>query len=201
MPNRLNRCRLGGYDLGMGLVDLAASGIASYGADIRIYELTRITQPERIRLGSHIVVDDFVFLQGGEELSIGSYVHIASFASITGGGIAKIADFANMASGARLFSGTDHADGSGLLGPTVPPGLRAVTRGRVVLEEHAFVAANAVVLPGVVLGEGAVLGAGGVAIADLEPWTINVGVPARPVRARESRTMLELARRARDASA
>jgi galactoside O-acetyltransferase len=183
----------------VGLVDLAAAGFASYGEDIRIYELSRITQPEKVRLGSHIVVDDFVFLQGGEGLSIGSYVHIASFSSVTGGGIAKIADFANLSSGARLFSGTDHPDGTGLLGPTVPPELRAMTRGQVVLEEHAFVGANAVVLPGVVLGEGAVLGAGGVATRDLEPWTINVGTPARPVKVRESRTMIEFARRAREA--
>jgi acetyltransferase-like isoleucine patch superfamily enzyme len=178
----------------MGLIDISAAGFAAAGDDIRIFDLTRIAAPERISLGSHIVVDDFVFLQGGQGLEIGDYVHIASFASISGGGLGVLGAFAGIASGARVFTGSDLADGSGLIGPGVPADLRAIERVRTEIGEHAFICANAVVLAGVTIGTGAVLGAGGVATRDLEPWTINVGCPARAVKRRPSETILEYAR-------
>jgi acetyltransferase-like isoleucine patch superfamily enzyme len=178
----------------MGLIDISVGGFAATGEDIRIFELTRITSPERISLGSHVVVDDFVFLQGGQSLEIGDYVHIASFASISGGGKGLIGAFTGIAAGARVFTGTDLADGSGLIGPGVPPELRAIKRMRTELGQHVFIGANAVVLAGVTIGTGAVVGAGGVATEDLEPWTINVGCPARPVKSRPSTTILGHAR-------
>jgi putative colanic acid biosynthesis acetyltransferase WcaF len=54
----------------------------------------------------------------------------------------------------------------------------------VVIEEDAWVAAEAFVGPGVVVGKGAVLGARAVTAKSLEPWTIYVGNPARPVGSR-----------------
>jgi galactoside O-acetyltransferase len=125
-------------------------------------------------------VDDFVFLQGGVGLEIGSYVHIASFASITGGGEGVIGACAEIASGARVFTGTDRLDGSGLIGPRIPPELRAVDRLRTEVGPYALIGANAVVLPGIVIGAGAVV------TSDVEPWTVNVGIPARAVKRRPS---------------
>lgn len=52
------------------------------------------------------------------------------------------------------------------------------------IERDAWVAAEAFVGPGVTLGEGAVLGARGVAVRDLEPWTVYAGNPARPIKGR-----------------
>ena len=178
----------------MGLIDASSAGFAAVGDDVRIFDLTRITAPEQISLGSHIVVDDFVFLQGGEGLDIGDYVHVASFAGISGGGKGVVGAFTGIASGARVFTGTDLADGSGLIGPGVPPELRAIERMRTELGRHVFICANAVVLAGVTIGAGAVVGAGGVVTQDLEAWTINVGCPARPVKDRPSKTILEHAR-------
>jgi galactoside O-acetyltransferase len=177
-----------------GPIDLARAGVAGFGEDVRIYPLTRLTQPERITAGSHVLVDDFVFLQGGQGLRIGSYVHIAAFASVTGGGEAAIGDFCGIASGARILTGSDRFDGSGLIGPTVPPQLRSVERCKTVLGAHAFVGANAVVHPGVSIGEGAIVGSGSVVLADVAPWTVNVGAPARPVGQRPSELILARAR-------
>lgn len=57
--------------------------------------------------------------------------------------------------------------------------LRPITIGK-----DAWIAADAFVGPGVTVGEGAVLGARGVAIRDLDAWTIYRGNPAEPVRRR-----------------
>lgn len=178
----------------MALLDVATLGLARVGSNVRIYELTRLTVPERISFGSNVIVDDFVFLQGGAGLTIGSYVHVASFASITGGGVGAIGDFCGIASGARILTGTDCFDGSGLVGPTVPPELRSAERSETTLEAHSMVGANAVVHPGLTIGEGAVVGSGSVVLSDIEPWTINVGAPTRVVGRRPAELMLSQAR-------
>ena len=165
-------------------------GFARCGRDVTIYAWVRVVGPERIEVGDHVIVDDFVFLDGGAGLHIGSHVHVATFTSIVGGGEAVLGDFCGLAAGARVVTGTDLADGSGLIGPTIPDDLRAVRRGRVTIGEHVFVGTNAVVHPDVVIGTGAVVGSGAVVTRDLEPWTINVGVPARPVRSRPREAVL-----------
>lgn len=178
----------------MGLLDISSLGLLRTGNDVRIYELTRLTETERISFGEHVLVDDFVFLQGGDGLHIGSYVHIASHASVTGGGRGHLGDFCGIASGARILTGSDRFDGSGLIGPTVPRERRSVERRETIVGDHAFVGANAVVHPGVTVGTGAVIGSGSVVTRDVEPWTVNVGSPTRVVGVRPSVVILAHAR-------
>ena len=52
----------------------------------------------------------------------------------------------------------------------------------VVLEEDVWVGAKASVLPGVTIGRGSVVGTGAVVTADVAPFTVVAGVPARVVR-------------------
>ncbi len=64
--------------------------------------------------------------------------------------------------------------------PTMP-----LLRPPIEIGDDAWIAADAFVGPKVRVGEGAILGARGVALRDLEPWSIFVGNPAVKVRARE----------------
>ncbi len=58
----------------------------------------------------------------------------------------------------------------------------------ITIEDRAWVAAKAVVAPGVRIAEGAVLALASVATTDLEPWSIYRGNPAMHVGDREERT-------------
>ncbi len=58
-------------------------------------------------------------------------------------------------------------------------------RPPVVIGNEVWIATDAFVGPKVRVGDGAILGARGVALEDLEPWTIYLGNPAVKVRARE----------------
>lgn len=59
------------------------------------------------------------------------------------------------------------------------------TRGEVVtIENHVWIGARALIVPGVVIGEGAVIGAGAVVTRSVNPYRIAVGVPAREVKDR-----------------
>jgi sugar O-acyltransferase (sialic acid O-acetyltransferase NeuD family) len=62
---------------------------------------------------------------------------------------------------------------------TLAPGSRLL--GRVKLGDRVFVGAGAIVLPRISIGADSVIGAGAVVINDVEPQTVMVGVPARPI--------------------
>lgn len=62
---------------------------------------------------------------------------------------------------------------------SVYPG--ATISGSVVIDTEVIVGTGANVLPGVHIGAGARVGAGAVVVADVEPGTTVIGVPARPL--------------------
>lgn len=160
------------------------SGVAHLGEGARIYETARIIYPQRLWLGDHSTIDDFVFLNAGMGTRIGRYVHIACHSSVIGGGELEMGDYSVIATGARVLTATDTYGGGMRMSTRLPDEFRSVRRSKVVIAEDGFVGANAVVMPGVRLGEGAVVGAGSVVTHDLEPWVVYAGAPARPVKDR-----------------
>ena len=173
------------------MADLPGRVFAEIGSDVRIFGAAKILGTGNIVIGSHVIIDDFVFIGNHRRLILGNHVHVASHASITGGGDCICCDFSGVSSGARILTGTDDFGGDGLTGPTIPAQFRAVERGRVVIGAHAVIGVNAVVCPNVIVGEGATVGAGAVVIRDLEPWGIYVGAPARKIRDRRRDVILE----------
>lgn len=168
------------------------------GKNVTIYPLARILNPEVVSIGSNVIIDDFVFIVGGQGADIGSYVHIASFSSIAGGGTVVMEDFSGLSGGCRIYTGTDDFSGASLTNPTIPTEFRNVTRSFVVIRKHVILGANVVVLPGVTIGEGAAIGACSLVTKDVEPWTVNAGIPARAVRERPRQDILAMERRLRE---
>lgn len=58
---------------------------------------------------------------------------------------------------------------------------RPLTHAPIIVHDHAWVAAEAFIGPGVVLGMGSVVGARAVVVRNVEPWLIVVGNPAKSV--------------------
>ena len=54
-------------------------------------------------------------------------------------------------------------------------------RGKVIIEEDAWVGAGAIILPGVTIGKGAIVAAGAVVNKSVPPFTIVGGVPAKEI--------------------
>ncbi len=149
------------------------------GEGSTIRPMVKIVNPAVVSIGSHSMIDDFVFITGGTDTQIGGHCHIASFVSITGGGQFVMEDFAGIATGSRILTGTDDFSGAGLTGPTIPLGLRAVIRSFVHIGKHAVVGSNSVVHPGITIGEGAIIGSNSLVNRDVPSWTIVIGSPAR----------------------
>lgn len=160
------------------------------GRNVTVYKHAIILTPENATLGSDIIIDDFVFIGTHQRLIIGNRVHISSHSSITGGGRVLLSDFSGMGSGVRVISGTDDFTEGRLNGCAIPQEFRETHRGTVILEPHAILGANAVVLPDVTIGEGATVGAGCVVTHSLEPWGVYVGSPARRIKTRPREVVL-----------
>lgn len=52
----------------------------------------------------------------------------------------------------------------------------------VIIEDDVWIGAKASVLPGVTIGRGSIVGVGSVVNADVPPFTVVGGVPARPIK-------------------
>lgn len=59
----------------------------------------------------------------------------------------------------------------------------------ITIGDHAWIAKNSVILPGVTIGTGAVVGAGAVVSRDVSPYAIVVGNPAKPIRRQRARDL------------
>ncbi len=68
------------------------------------------------------------------------------------------------------------------------------------IQEGSWIAARAVVGPGVTVGWGAVLTLGGVAVHSLEPITIYAGNPAQPIKQRKSSIIVNLLENSQEAA-
>ncbi|HPN14343.1 MAG TPA: DapH/DapD/GlmU-related protein [Spirochaetota bacterium] len=55
----------------------------------------------------------------------------------------------------------------------------------IVVEEHAWIGGNSIILPGVTIGKGSVVGAGSVVTKSIPPWSVATGNPARVIKKRK----------------
>ncbi len=126
----------------------------------------------------HIYPGVRIFVPKG--FTTGNNVSISSYVIITTAGTVTIGDNVLIGYGAQVLSANHHIpEGRGVIfgsGHVSEP---------VVIEDEAWIGANAVVLPGVRIGRGAVVAAGAVVTKNVAPFTIVGGIPARVIRERD----------------
>lgn len=164
------------------------------GDDVRVSNQAVIVRPELVEIGDHVAIDMWVYLS--TQAVIGNYIHIAPSVSIIGGAPALLImeDFTNIGSGGRIVCATDDFM-QGLISPVVPLEHRTVINKPVTFKRYATLGVNCTVLPGVTLGEGCIVGAGSVVTRDTKPWTVYAGSPAKPIKPRDSKRILESAQK------
>ena len=127
---------------------------AVIGTGVRIRPGVRVKLPWRLRLGNHVWISEDAWLDNLAPITLEGHVCVSQ--------------------NAYLCTGNhDWADSR------FP--LRCAP---ILLQEGSWIAARAVVGPGVSVGQGAVLTLGSVAVQSLEPMTICSGNPARPYKRR-----------------
>jgi acetyltransferase-like isoleucine patch superfamily enzyme len=161
------------------------------GKNVFISENVEIRRPQLITIGSNVAIDTGFYCTSG--LEIGDYIHIAPYTTCIGGanGLLKMGNFTTIAAGCRIITASDEHLGAGLIGPTIPDKYRDnLIIKNVVLEDFSSIGTNVVISPGVIIAQGSVVGANSFVNKNTEPWTIYVGNPARPIKIREKKNMV-----------
>lgn len=109
------------------------------------------------------------------DLSIGSHSFIAPFCNI-GAGV-EIGNYVMMASHSKIVGGDHRMDIVGC--PMIFSGRDELKITRI--EDDVWIGAGVTILSGVTVGFGSIIGAGAVVTENIEPFSINVGVPSRKV--------------------
>jgi acetyltransferase-like isoleucine patch superfamily enzyme len=112
---------------------------------------------KNIHIGDHCFINKRTLLDGrGGQLLIGNNVDIAQEVNIW------------------TLTHDPHHDYHNVMGQDV------------IIEDHAWIASRATLMPGVRIGRGAVVAAGSVVTKDVPPMTIVAGTPAKPIGERQS---------------
>ncbi len=126
---------------------------------VRLFEGATIWFPERVRIGDHVTLNEWVYVDGFGGVEIGNGVRIAHRVTIMS---------------------SDHAHQR----RDVPIHRQGLVAAPVRIEDDVWIGCNATILMGVTLGTGAIVAAGAVVTRSVEPYAVVAGVPARPIGAR-----------------
>lgn len=128
--------------------------LASCGAGAVLRYPLHVEQPAKVSLGAGVSLNPFTHIWGGGGVEIGDRTMIASHVAIS--------------------SLTHDPDSPEMHGSLVAKPVR--------IANDVWIGAHAVIVPGVSIGEHAVVAAGSIVLADVPPYAVVAGVPARLVR-------------------
>lgn len=162
--------------------ELKEIGFNSVGKKVLISRKASIYAPQKIIIGDNVRVDDFCILSGN--IKLGSNIHISAYCALYGANGIEFEDYTGMSPKSMIFSAMDDFSGDYLIGPIHDQKFTNVTGGKVLIKKFSQLGANTIVFPNLIIGEGAVTGALTLVNKNLDPWTINIGVPSRVLKGR-----------------
>ena len=169
--------------------ELQEIGFKKLGKNVKLSRKANIYAPNNISIGNNVRIDDFCILSG--EIEIGSYIHISAYTALYAKYGILIEDYVTISGRVIVYSQSDDYSGEYMTNPMVPKKFTKISGGKVIFKKHSIIASGCIVFPSVEIGEGAVVGAMSLVNKNLEPWTINVGIPAKKIKNRNKK-ILEL---------
>lgn len=127
-----------------------------------IYSNVRFVFMKNISLGKGVLINSNTYIYGKGGIEIGDKVLISPNCSIVAGDH-------NFETDKLIIDQPSKAE-------------------KIVIERDSWIGANSVILGNVIIGQGSVIGAGSVVTKNTEPYSINIGVPARKIGARLTNT-------------
>ena len=133
-----------------------------------------------IEIGSGSIIKDYAmlcprtgFIKIGKKCSVNPYCVLLGYGGITIGDYVRIAAHTSIIAFNHNFDDTDqtiYEQGNNDKG--------------IVIEDDVWIGTGVRILDGVTIGTGSVIGAGSVVTKDIPPYSICVGVPAKPIKQR-----------------
>jgi galactoside O-acetyltransferase len=167
--------------------EVKSLGFRSVGENVFISRFASFYDAEEMEIGDHVRIDDFCILSG--EIKLGNFIHISAHTSLYARHGIEMEDYTGLSPKCVIFSATDDFSGEYMIGPLIDPKYTNLIAGRVLIKRYSQLGSNCIVLPRITIGEGVAVGAMSLITANLEPWMIYGGVPAKFIKER-SRGML-----------
>ena len=123
------------------------------GSQVRLRMPVVIYAPDKLEFGDRVDVGEFTHIRANGGVRIGSGVLIAANVTI---------------------ASREH--------PIELPRWSVTRDAPIVIEDDVWIGAGAIVLPGVTVGRGSIVAAGAVVTADVPPFTLAGGVPAKTIK-------------------
>jgi len=114
-----------------------------------------------------------VVIYAPDKLEFGDRVDVGEFTHIRANGGVRIGSGVLIAANVTIAS-REH--------PIELPRWSVTRDAPIVIEDDVWIGAGAIVLPGVTVGRGSIVAAGAVVTADVPPFTLAGGVPAKTIK-------------------
>lgn len=164
--------------------EVLALGFASVGENVQISNKACFYGAAKMRIGSHVRIDDFCILIGN--ISLGDYIHIAQYSAIhASAGSFFMSDFSTLSSRVAVYAASDDYSGEYMTNSVVPSEFTHTLVADITVGKHVVVGTGSTLLPGAVLPDGVAVGAMSLVKSALQPWTIYAGIPCRKLAERK----------------
>jgi acetyltransferase-like isoleucine patch superfamily enzyme len=137
-------------------IELGAGTIVMHGAVLHVYNFRDLPHAG-IKIGRESLVGEYTVIRGQGGVTIGDRVYTSPFTQIIA---------------------VNHVFDD----PARPFVEQGITAQGIVIEDDVWIGASAIITDGVRIGKGAVVAAGAVVTADVAPFSVVAGVPARVIR-------------------
>ncbi len=128
-----------------------------------------------VSIGSISIIGKININGKGKNLFIGNEVFIASNVHFTTHDMVKIGDKVVINNDCKFYTASHDIDSPEW----------SMTKAPIIINDFAWVASGAIILPGVTIGKGAVIGAGSVVSRDVLPYDVVAGNPAKVIKHRK----------------
>lgn len=157
--------------------------------------LFRVDEKGQIRIRNGVFIEKGVRIISKGELNLGEKVYVLKNTLIVSNGRVDLGDRVWVAAGCSIGGKDVILENDVILGPGVfimDADHRIDSQGQILMksgvrkpvriEANAWLGARSIILKGVTVGKSAVVGAGSVVTKNVEPQTVNGGVPSRPLK-------------------
>lgn len=165
------------------LIDVTA--VLHSGCEIR--NLSK--QPEKIKVGAYSqILGLLITYPYAGEITIGTHCSLSENSRIVSGKKISIGNRVLIAHNVNILDNISHSTDAKLrhedflANYTTGMNQYDLKAKEIIIEDDVWIGFNCVILKGVHIGRGAIIGAGSTVTHNIEPWTINIGNPAKCIK-------------------
>ncbi|WP_017317580.1 acyltransferase [Mastigocladopsis repens] len=172
-------------------VEFLSASYVEIGNGVFIFKGARLDarghQNNRIYLGNGVAIERNVNIGRLEDsyIEIGQETFVGPGVCIAGPGDIRIGKRCLIAANSGIY-----ANNHNFADPIEPIKYQGISRKGIVIEDDCWLGHGVAVLDGVTIGEGSVIGAGAVVTKDIPPYSVAVGVPAKVIKSRTSKQLV-----------